>query len=190
MKPPIKDRGYVSHRPWGSLSNRERGTIVASSLRAFIAPIIVFVGLCLSTAPLFTPWPAWPNLGLALVFLYALYRPNQLPVWAAMPLGIVADVVFAMPLGVNAVLLPLFMLAIIWMDQRTARVHWLADWLVSVPFILGYQLILWRLCLLVGEVDAPALPFITQGLATLAAFPLVASIFVRTQRRFVDKVKE
>ena len=34
--------------------------------------------------------------------------------------------------------------------------------------------------------DIPLLPFLTQGLATLAAFPLLAALFVRLQRRFVD----
>ncbi|MGB7405988.1 MAG: hypothetical protein WA906_09875 [Pacificimonas sp.] len=170
---------------WRSLDygRQEAGWIRAS--RAMVAPLVVILGMIVTAAPIFTPIALWPNFALALVFLYALYRPTQLPAWTAVPLGALADLIFGLPLGANAVLLPLFMIAIIWVDERGPRVHWLADWALAVPFIFAYQSILWSLCLFAGP-NIPALPFLTQGLATLAVFPLVAVLFVRTQRRFVD----
>ncbi|MEM8826523.1 MAG: hypothetical protein AAF205_07055 [Pseudomonadota bacterium] len=172
-------------RPWASLSGRERAGLMARRLLKLIPPFLVMVCFLLSTAPVFLPLPSWPNFGLILVFLFAVYRPGQLAAWVAVPLGLVADLMFGAPFGANAVLLPLFMITAIWVDRLALRVHWLSDWLVATPFILIYQLALWRLCLFAGP-DLPFTPFLTEGLATLAAFPLVAAIFVRLQRRYVD----
>ncbi|MGB3723052.1 MAG: rod shape-determining protein MreD [Pacificimonas sp.] len=182
--------GAAPVQPWTQMSARDRGLAAIRRLSPLIPFAIIVMGLILSAAPVFTPVAGWPNFGLVVLFLFALYRPYQLPVWMAVPLGICADIVFAMPLGVNAVLMPLFMLAVIWVDRKTTRIHWLADWAVAVPFVLMYQMILWRLCLIAGvspPETTPLLPFLTQGAATLAAFPLVATLFVRVQRRFVDR---
>lgn len=183
--------GAAPARTSRQLSARERLLLFIRRLSPLIPVLIVAAGLILSVAPIFTPLPSWPNFGLVLIFLFALYRPSQLPIWLSVPLGVFADIVFAMPLGANALLFPLFMIAVIWMDTKVRRIHWLADWAISAPFVLIYQLVLWRLCLIAGTAppdSVSALPFLMQGLATLAAFPLVAAIFVRAQRRFVDRV--
>ncbi|MBV7256937.1 rod shape-determining protein MreD [Pacificimonas sp. WHA3] len=192
MKRALRDYGRTSARPSGSLSFLERSGNWLRSLRVVIAPIVVAAGLILSAAPVFTPLASWPNFALVLVYLYALYRPNQLAAWTGVPLGVLADIVFAMPVGANALLMPLFMIAVQWVDRQGSRVHWLADWALAVPLLLAYQLILWRLCLIAAPSDLPgaeALPFLYQGLASLAAFPLVAVLFVRIQRRFVDGIR-
>ena len=173
-------------RPFRSLTTGEKVLLFVVSLKALIPFLAAAVGFLLTTIPFFPPLPLVPNFGLALVFLFALYRPYQLAPWAAMPLGVIADLFLGMPVGANALLLPLFMIAIIFVDTQTKRVHWFSDWLIAVPFIMGYQLLLWSLCVFAGPYS-PLLPFMTQGVATLAAFPLVAFLFVSVQRRFVDR---
>ena len=174
-------------RPFRSLSTGEKLALFVVSLKTLIPFLIAAVGFMVTTAPFFPPLPVVPNVGLLLVFLFALYRPTQLPVWGGVPLGVVADLMLGMPVGANALLLPLFMLAIIFVDTKTTRIHWLADWILSVPFLIAYQFALWSLCVFAGP-STPILPFITQGAATIAAFPVVAFFFVSVQRRFVDKL--
>lgn len=173
--------------PWRQMSGRERAEAFALGARALIPHLSVIAGFYVMTMPLFAPFPVLPNVGLLLVYLFALYRPRQLSPAGAVPVGLAGDLLSGAPLGANGLILPLFMLAVLWFDSRTERVHWAFDWLAAVPFVLIYQAVLWRLCLFVGA-DSSFLPFLTQGLATLAAFPPVAYGFVRVQRRFVDRL--
>lgn len=177
----------MSSRPYRSLSTGEKAALFIGNMRRAIPFLATVFGFLLTTIPFFPPLAVIPNFGLLLLFLFALYRPSQLAAWSAVPLGLIADLFLNMPLGANALLMPLFMLAIYYVDTLTRRVHWFADWLMSVPFILGYQFALWILCRFGGP-DAPLLPFLTQGAATIAAFPLIAFLFVSIQRRFVDRL--
>ena len=175
-------------RPFRSLSTGEKLAYLLVSVIALIPFLVALSGFLLSTVPLFPPVPVVPNFGLALVFLFALYRPTQIPPWAAVPLGAAADLLYSLPLGVNAVGLPLFMAAVIWIDTNPTQLHWLADWAIAVPFLVGYEAFIWLLASIAGP-SVPLLPFLIQGIATLAVFPLVAFLFVSVQRRFVDRMR-
>ncbi|MEE4349787.1 MAG: hypothetical protein V2J26_06115 [Pacificimonas sp.] len=174
-------------RPFNTLSTGEQLAVVLAGTLGIIPPLIVAIGFLILTVPFFPPIALMPNMGLVLVFLFALYRPRQLPVWMGVPLGLWADVLLGMPFGANGFALPLFMLAVQWFDTHTRRMHWSMDWLVAVPFLLGYKSFLWLICVTIGP-SAPLVPFLSQGLATLAVFPLVAFLFVSIQRRFVDRI--
>ena len=178
----------IEDRPIRSMSAGERLTFLfLGALRALVPILLVAFAFLLMTVPFFPPLALAPNFGLTLVFLFALYRPAQLPVWTSMPLGAFADLLLGMPFGANALLLPLFMLAVIFIDTKTSRVHWLADWLIFLPFTLGYYFLLWQLCLFAGPY-VPFSSFLTQGAATVAIFPLAAFLFVSVQRKFVDRL--
>lgn len=174
--------------PWRQMTAGERLETLFLGLRSLIPHFSVLLGFFIMTVPVFVPLPAIPNLGLLLVHAFALYRPQQLSPASAVIIGLFGDILLGTPVGANGLLLPLLMLAVIWFDSQTLHVHWAFDWLAAVPLVLAYQFLLWRLCLFAGP-ESPFLPFLTQGLATIAAFPLIAFGFVFVQRRFVDGIK-
>ncbi len=68
-------------------------------------PALSVLGLLwLMTAPLLLPVPVFPQLGLLGIFVWATFQPGLMPPWLAFLLGIVADLLFAQPIGVNATL--------------------------------------------------------------------------------------
>ncbi|MBZ6379163.1 MULTISPECIES: rod shape-determining protein MreD [Pacificimonas] len=174
-------------RPFRSLSTGEQVMLLVSGLFSVVPFLVALLAFLIGTIPLFPPIALVPNVGLVLMFLFALYRPSQLPVWAAVPLGVAVDLLHSFPLGVHAVALPLFMLAVQWVDSKTRRLHWFGDWLISIPFIMAGQALLWLLSIVAGP-SVPLLPFLTQGLTSIAIFPFVAFLFVSVQRRFVDRI--
>ena len=103
-------------RPFRSLSRSEQISVLAMSLLALIPVFIICAGYVLTTAPFFPPVAIMPSFGLLLFLLFSLYRPTQLPLIWTLPIGVFADLMLSMPVGVNALGLPLFMIALTYVE--------------------------------------------------------------------------
>nr|WP_279380274.1 rod shape-determining protein MreD [Sphingosinicella soli] len=145
--------------------------------------IVVIIAFAVMTLPMFAPLPVMPNFGLLLVLLWTLYRPQQMPEWTGLPMGLVGDILLGTPVGTNGLLLPLFMILVRYADAYIRRPNWIGDWLFGIPMLFVYHLALWRLCAIVAD-PIPFLPLATQTAATIAVYPLAAHIFARAQRRW------
>ena len=174
-------------RPFRSLTPREQAGSLARSFLGLLPFLVAAFGFLLTTIPFFPPIALVPDIGLALVYLFSLYRPTQLPVWTTVPLGVIADALLGYPMGAHALALPILALAVEYVDTLSKRTNWVLDWLLFVPFMALAEVMLWLFCRFAGP-EVPLSPFMTQGLATVAVFPFVAFLFVSFQRNFVDRV--
>ena len=169
--------------PWHQMTARERARWIFDHWKLAIPLIVVVVAYMVMTLPMFAPLPVMPNLALLLVLLWTLYRPQQMPEWTGLPMGIAGDILLGTPVGANGLLLPLFMMLVRYADVYVRRASWVGDWLFSIPLLFVYHLALWRLCALFAY-PFPFLPLATQTAATIAVYPFAAHFFARIQRRW------
>ncbi len=169
--------------PWQQMSGSERFGWILGHWVLAIPVLIIIAAYVAMTFPLFAPLPVVPNFALLLVLLWALYRPAQLPPWTGFIVGLAGDIFLGTPFGANALLVPVFILAVAGFDTRVKRETWLADWLFAIPAIFVYHLLLWKLC---GWIAAPIpfLPLFSQAAATLAVYPVIGLLFVGAQRKW------
>ncbi len=134
------------------------------------------------TAPLIVPVPAFPQLALLGVFVWTSFQPGLMPPWVAFLVGLVADLLFAQPLGVNATLFAATAAFVRFLETRyDHRAHGL-DWGVAAGLIVIFELSTWLLMTLAGS-PVPLAPLGWQVLTSIAAYPLVVAICARIQRR-------
>ena len=151
-----------------------------------VVPALVSLGLILlMTMPLPLPLPLFPELGLIAVFVWAMFQPRLMPPWVAFLIGLVADVLFAQPLGVNATLFALVAGFVRWFELRYGHHAHGFDWAVAVAVVAGFELGSWLLMDLAGQPMALA-PLGWQWLTSLLAYPLVTALCGQIQRRLLN----
>ena len=134
------------------------------------------------TAPLIVSVPVFPHLALLGIFVWATFQPRLMPPWAAFFIGLFADLLFAMPLGVNATL---FAASAAFVRTFNARYDHHAhgfDWGLAAALITAFQLLTWQLMALASR-PVPLQPMAWQVVTTIAAYPLVVAICATVQRR-------
>lgn len=148
-------------------------------------PASVMIGSLLALVPVVTTVPILPPFGFLMLAAWRLRRPETLPVWGAVPLGLFDDLVSGQPLG-SAVLL--WTLAIIAIDVLETRLVWRSfgiDWLIAAGacafVLLGGRLLATPLS---AHVD---MPLLLQVLTTAALFPLVAALCARLDPKRGDR---
>jgi len=151
--------------------------------RALVPALTCVAGLFLMTLPVITLSPALPHLGLLAVLIWALFHPSLMPPYAALPVGVVADAMLGLPIGVNGTLMPLLTIAVGSIERRFGPRPYALDWLVAAGLILAYQYLTWQLLrFAVGEV--PFGPLLAQTATTTLAYPFAVALIVRVQRRW------
>ena len=146
-------------------------------------PGLVTLGLILlMTAPLFVAVPVVPDLGLLGVLVWTSFQPGLMPAWLAFLLGAASDLLFGLPLGVNATLFPATVVLVRLVELRVAAHRYARDWLVAALVIVVAALAGWLL-LGVGGVAGPLAPLLIQAATTTLAYPAVVALFARIQRR-------
>jgi rod shape-determining protein MreD len=133
------------------------------------------------TAPLIVPVPVFPQLALLGIFVWATFQPGLMPPWAAFLIGMVADLLFAQPLGVNATLFAAAAGFVRTFEARYGHHGHGFDWGVAILLILGFELATWGLMSLAGR-PVPLLPLAWQVLTSIAAYPLVVWFCAAAQR--------
>src|SRR3546814_8584100 len=76
-----------------------------------------------------------PDFGFALLIGGRLYRPDLLAPWAALPLGIAADILTDQPVGVSATIWPATLLALAMIEPRFPMRDVRMDWVLAAAAI-------------------------------------------------------
>lgn len=148
-------------------------------------PALTCLGLLLlMTMPLPLPMPVFPELGLIGIFVWATFQPRLMPPWLAFLVGLVADLLFAQPLGVNATLFAVVAGFVRWFERRYGHHGHGFDWAMAMAVVAGFELGSWALMDLAGQPLALA-PLGWQWLTSLMAYPAVTALAGLVQRRFL-----
>jgi rod shape-determining protein MreD len=154
-----------------------------------ITPVgLTFVLILITMLPTHLPGFArvTPVLALISVYHWAVYRPRLLPAWALFLLGLLQDFLSGAPIGINV----LIFLSVQWLvlSQRqflvgkTFLIYWFGFALVSMVAACET----WVLASIHYVSLLSPLGIFAQYLVTAGIFPLIALMFLRWQRVFLD----
>jgi rod shape-determining protein MreD len=105
-----------------------------------------------------------------------------MPPWVAFLIGLVADLLFAQPLGINATLFAAAAGFVRFFESRYGHHAHGFDWGVAALLIIAFELLTWQLMALAG-VPVPLPPLGWQVLTSIAAYPFVVGFCAFVQRR-------
>lgn len=115
-----------------------------------------------------------PNIAWLATMIFARILPASWPAWVAFSLGLLQDVLFAIPLGSQAVIALLLLLA---MRARPARISTplLRDvWLEACVLLLVAYALLWLMLQWVLPYPPRTLALIAAAMVNMLWFPVVA----------------
>jgi rod shape-determining protein MreD len=160
----------------------ERRRWLLSLWRYGVPAALCVLMLILMLAPLPLPVPAMPNLVLMAILAWAMLQPALMPPWLAFLIGALADLLFGLPIGVNATLFAVAAGSIRLLDLMLVDRSHLVDWLGVSLLVLACTLASGPLLALAGRPE-PVLPMLWQVLTSMIAWPLLLSLCVAVQRR-------
>lgn len=168
--------------PWHLMNAAERRRYWLGHWRLTVPALTTLVLIFVMTAPLIVAVPVLPQLGLLSVFVWATFQRGLMPPWLAFLIGLVADLLFAMPLGINATLFALASAFVRTFESRYGHHAHGFDWGVAAATILVFQLLTWQLMALAGR-PVPLQPMLWQVATSIAAYPVVVALCAAVQRR-------
>jgi rod shape-determining protein MreD len=168
--------------PMRLLTPAERRRLVLGYWRLLVPALTVLGLLLVMTLPLPTPVPVFPHLGMLGIFVWATFQPAMMPPWAAFLLGLVADLLFSQPLGLNATLFAATAAFVRVFEARYGHHAHGFDWGVASLTITVFAVLTVRLMALAGQ-PVPLLPMLWQVGTSIIAYPLVVFLCAAIQRR-------
>ncbi len=168
--------------PYRLLGPQERARFWRGYLERVVPGLVTLVLVAAMTAPLFVNVPAIPDFGLLGVLVWANFQPGLMPPWVAFLIGVVADILFGLPLGIHATLLPVAVIVVRQADTRFADHRYAFDWLFASAVIAAFAAAEWLLLGVAGT-SGPFAPLAVQAATTVLAYPAVVGLFARIQRR-------
>jgi rod shape-determining protein MreD len=148
------------------------------SPRALLPAATLLAAVILDLLPLPGPDPlaAWPDLSGAVFFFWTVQRPDLLPPVAVFGLGILADAVAGLPIGVTSVAL-LTGRALLLPGQRwLVALPWPLAWACFLPLATLLAALRWSLVSLVQGQIVPMAPVLAETGLAMLAYPLVAGL--------------
>ncbi len=143
-------------------------------LMASPALMVALLVLCTALPISWMDIPLTPNIVWLATMIFARILPASWPAWLAFSLGLLQDVLFATPLGSQAMIALLLVLA---MRARPARISTplLRDvWLeASVLLVIAYML-LWLMLQWALPFPPHAVPLMSAAMINMLWFPVVA----------------
>ncbi len=129
-----------------------------------------------------------PAVVLISIYYWTIFRPDLLPTPAVFAIGLVQDVLTGTPLGVNALVLLLVFAVVLGQRRFFLGKSFLVMWWGFLLIVAGAMAGLWMiLSSLDGTIINP-LPGVFQGALTVAVFPLLTWIFIRSQQALLRGV--
>ena len=168
--------------PWRLMNASERRRYWWGHWRLGVPAATTLLLVLVMTAPLILPVPVFPQLALLGVFVWTTFQPGLMPPWAAFLIGLVADLLFAQPLGVNATLFAAAAAFVRFFEARYGHHAHGFDWGVAAGLIVVFEIATWQLMDLAGT-PVPLPPLGWQVLTSIAAYPLVVALCALVQRR-------
>ncbi len=132
------------------------------------------------------PWSVMgtvkPQLVLAAVYYWAIYRPTLVPPYLCFAIGLMIDIVSGLPLGLNAVVLTLVQWVVRDQRQFLMAQAYLTIWAIFI--LIGFLALFleWAMFGLVQMMWTPVLPVMLSAAATVLLFPVVTFFLVMTHR--------
>ncbi len=166
--------------PWRLMNAAERRRYWWGHWRLAVPAATTLALVFVMTAPLIVPVPVFPQLALLGIFVWTTFQPGLMPPWLAFLIGLVADLLFGQPLGVNATLFAAAATFVRIFEARYGHHAHGFDWVVATALILGFELATWQLMALAGK-PVPLAPLAWQLASSIAAYPLVVWICARVQ---------
>lgn len=170
--------------PYRLKSREERIRWWTGQWQRLLPTLVTLALILLMTMPVFPALLVLPQLGLLGVFVWAMFQPGLMPPWLAFFLGLASDLLFGLPLGVNALLLPLVSLFVRAFEARFGHHVYRFDWVVLALVALIFQIFGWQLARYAGH-DSRFWPLLVQWLATVLAYPAIILLCAGLQRRFL-----
>jgi rod shape-determining protein MreD len=140
-----------------------------------LAPLSVMAGSLVTIFPFIATYPILPPFGLMALLAWRLRRPEALPVWAPLPLGLFDDLLSGQPFGSAMVLWSLCFFSIDLIERRIMmfRNFW-QDWIVAAGGIAG-SLVVGRLIAAPFGAHVDTVLLVQIGIAVLL-YPVVAGV--------------
>lgn len=161
------------------------------SLARRMLPVAITLVLAMAAAvPLHIPGyaPVAPAVTLIAVYYWTIFRPDLMPAPAVFAVGLFQDVLSGTPLGVNALVLLLVFAVVFGQRRFFLGKSFLVMWWGFALVVVGALATGWMAFSgLEGAVLNP-LPAIFQGTVTLAIFPVLTRIFIRSQQILLRSV--
>jgi rod shape-determining protein MreD len=167
--------------PWRLMNAAERRRYWWGHWRLAVPFATTLLLVLAMTAPLLVPAPVFPHLALISIFVWATFQPGLMPPWLAFVLGIIADLLFAQPVGVNATLFAATAGFVRVFEARYGRHAHGFDWAMATALIIAFEAATCGLMALAGR-PVPLLPLGWQALTSTIAYPLVVALCARIQR--------
>jgi rod shape-determining protein MreD len=164
------------------MTPQERRRWLLATWRYGVPAMISVALLLLMVMPLPLAVPAMPQLGLMAVLAWALLQPGLMPPWLAFFIGAFADLLFGLPLGVNATAFALLAGMMRLLAPLFGRNGLIFDWLMVAMLLLLFALLVGPLMALAGR-PVSMLPLVLQWLTSVLSWPLVARFCAAIQRR-------
>ena len=168
--------------PWRLMNAAERRHYWWGHWRLAVPAVSTLLLVISMTAPLLVPAPVFPHLAFLGIFVWATFQPGLMPPWVAFQIGLVADLLFAQPLGVNATLFAATAAFVRSFEARYGHHSHGFDWVVATALVVVFELLTWQLMALAGK-PVPLAPLGWQVMTTTGAYPLVVWLCGRVQRR-------
>ncbi len=171
--------------PWGQMEGHERVRELTQGW-GMCVPALTILGALLLCAviPLVTALPVLPDVALALLIAWWLYRPDLLAPWAALPLGIAADILTGQPVGISATVWPVALLVLALIEPRFPLRDMRMDWVLAGAGIIGAKLLAWKL-MAAAHFPLPPMPLMLGILATILFFPIIARLAAWMERQWL-----
>jgi rod shape-determining protein MreD len=168
--------------PWRSMRRDERLAWTVGHWRAGLPFLVTVVVTLAMTVPLVAPMPLLPHFPLLFVIVWTAMLAGAMPAWAALFIGILTDAALGLPVGINAALLPLTVVALTALEARFGSQRFPVEWGAAAALILLYQLLSWQLLRFVLG-DLPLTPALIQAATSALAYPLVVAVAAAVRRR-------
>lgn len=168
--------------PYRLLGPADRMRWWQTQVERVVPGVVTIVLVAAMTLPLFASAPVLPHLGLLGVFVWATFQPGLMPPWLAFVIGAACDILFGVPLGVNATLLPAVALFVRVIEARYGTHSYAFDWLLAAGVIVVFEIVQWWLLAFAGT-SGPLTPLLVQAATTVLAYPAIVLLFASIQRR-------
>jgi rod shape-determining protein MreD len=145
---------------------------------------ITLVALLIFGAPLGLPGQAQllPAITLASVFFWSLFRPAAFPPPFVFLLGVLADLMEEMPLGVSVLILLLTQMLVLRSRRALRQQSFLFVWMIFGAVALVATALQWALCSVLDWTFFPPATGIFAFLLAAGLYPLISIAFVHAHR--------
>ncbi|MEO0393321.1 MAG: rod shape-determining protein MreD [Pseudomonadota bacterium] len=125
-----------------------------------------------------------PPLVLSFVFLWAVYRPNWLPISLVFITGLLMDVLGSVPLGLNAILLILVYWPVAIQRRVFLREPFPFLWVSFAAIVALVEVLRWLFVSLIFWSFAPVGLVLSNLVVGIGLFPLIAWLVIQGNHRF------